>query len=51
MPINEQDMMSNLVSLADLARAQLDLPDGLNKARQIVAERIGTDRFVMLPLL
>ena len=50
MPINEQDMMSNLVSLADLARAQLDLPDGFNKARQIVAERVGTDRIVMLPL-
>lgn len=51
MSITDQDMMSNLVGLANLARAQLNLPDGLNKARQIVAERIGTDRLVILSLL
>ncbi|AGK50879.1 hypothetical protein BTI_5244 [Burkholderia thailandensis MSMB121] len=53
MPMREQmpelDMMSSLVALANLARAQLGQPDGIETARQAVAERIGHDHMVIIP--
>lgn len=48
MRASEPDMMSSLVGLATLARAEMAQSGGIDKARQTLAERFGLGRVVII---
>jgi hypothetical protein len=47
----EHDMMSTLVGLANLARAEIEAGASLDAAKQLIADRIGNPNVVLLSLL
>ncbi|KVD82535.1 hypothetical protein WS62_23140 [Burkholderia sp. ABCPW 14] len=51
MPLPNNDMMSTLVGLANLARVRLNEGAGMKAARQTIAERIGNENVVLIPAL